>query len=195
MKNDNKAWSNLMPSSAFIRVYLRRICLFLLAFSLPAFAAPPLPDLVNKEFPGLKELGEGRLRFMMIHVYDSSVWTSSPTAYTPNDIFALEIRYAIGIKGNALTQRSLKEIRGQGYADEAKLRRWEAEMDRVFPELKIGDRLVGVNVPGKAARFYSQEKFLGAIEDPEFARAFFGIWLDEKTSEPALRAKMLKLSN
>jgi hypothetical protein len=123
------------------------------------------------------------------------VWTSSPTAYTPNDIFALEIRYAIGIKGNALTQRSLKEMRGQGYTDDAKLRRWEAEMDRVFPELKIGDRIVGVNVPGKGARFYGQEKFLGAVDDPEFARAFFGIWLDDKTSEPSLRSKMLKLPN
>ncbi|APV48499.1 hypothetical protein BWI17_01630 [Betaproteobacteria bacterium GR16-43] len=183
-----------MNLSAFICVYLRRICL-LLAFSLPAIAAPPLPELVNKEYPGLKELGEGRLRFLAIHVYDSSVWTSAPTAYTPNDLFALEIRYAISIKGKALSDRSLKEMKGLGYTDEAKRARWEAEMDRVFPDLRPGDRIVGVNVPGKGARFYGQDKFLGAIDDPEFARAFFGIWLDDKTSEPSLRAKMLKLPN
>ena len=177
-----------------ICVHLRTVCL-LLALSLPAIAAPPLPAQVNQEFPGLKELGEGRLRFLAIHVYDSSMWTTTPTAYGPNDTFALEIRYAISIKGKALTERSLKEMKGLGYTDEAKRTRWEGDMDRVFPDLRTGDRLVGVNVPGKGARFYSADKFLGAVDDPEFARAFFGIWLDEKTSEPGLRAKMLKLPN
>ena len=68
-------------------------------------------------------------------------------------------------------------------------------MTRVFPDIKSGDRLIGVNVPGKGAAFYSADKALGMIADPEFARAFFGIWLSEKTSEPRLRARMLKLAN
>ena len=157
-----------------------------------AHAAPPLPAATVAEFPGLRELGEGRLRFIGIHVYDISLWISGP-AYSPKELFALELRYAINIKGRALTERSLKEMRGQGHRDEAKLKRWEAEMDRVFPDLKPGDRLVGVSVPGKEARFYGQEKFLGVVPDPEFAQAFFAIWLDEKTSEPALRSKLLKL--
>ena len=157
-----------------------------------ASAAPPLPEAVDREYPGLKELGEGRLRFFAIHVYDASVWIPG-ASFSGKDTYALEIRYAIGIKGRALTERSLKEMRGQGWRDEAKLKKWEAEMDRVFPDLKPGDRLVGVSVPGKEARFYSQEKFLGAVPDPEFAQAFFGIWLDEKTSEPRLRAKLLNL--
>jgi len=165
--------------------------LFALVFAAgAAYAAPPLPTLVNREFPGLKEVGEGRLRFIGIHVYDSSLWISGP-AYSPKDVFAIEIRYQIGIKGHALTERSLKEMRGLGYTDEAKLKRWEAEMDRVFPDLKPDDRLVGVSVPDKEARFYSQDRFLGTVQDPEFARAFFGIWLDDKTSEPRLRNKML----
>ncbi|QJR09596.1 hypothetical protein DSM104443_00645 [Usitatibacter rugosus] len=179
-----------LPLSAFICVYLRRM-LFAVVFSTSvASAAPPLPAQVNQEFPGLKELGEGRLRFLAIHVYDSSLWVRGP-GFVPTEPFALEIRYAISIKGKALTERSLKEMRGLGYTDEAKLKRWEGEMDRVFPDLRPGDRIVGVHVPGKETRFYSADKFLGAVEDPEFARAFFGIWLDEKTSEPKLRAKML----
>jgi hypothetical protein len=66
-------------------------------------------------------------------------------------------------------------------------------MDRVFPDIRPGDRLVGVMVPGREARFYSQDRLLGTVPDPEFARAFFGIWLDERTSEPGLRARMLRL--
>jgi len=30
------------------------------------------------------------------------------------------------------------------------------------------------------------------VEDVEFATAFFAIWLDARTSEPALRAALLK---
>lgn len=157
-----------------------------------ASAAPPLPEAVNKDYPGLKELGEGRLRFIGIHVYDASVWIPG-TAFSAKEPYALELRYAINIKGHALTERSIKEMRGQGWKDEAKFAAWEKEMDRVFPDLKPGDRLVGVHVPGKEARFYSQEKFLGTVADPEFAQAFFAIWLDEKTSQPGLRAKLLKL--
>lgn len=177
-----------MKRSVFIRVHL---CLFAFGLS-PATAAPPLPDAVSKEYPAFRELGEGRLRFIGIHVYDSSVWAPGG-AFSPKEPYALEIRYAISIKGRALTERSIKEMRGQGYRDEAKLARWEKEMDRVFPDLKPGDRLVGVHLPGKEVRFFSQEKFLGAVTDPEFAQAFFDIWLSEKTSEPGLRAKMLGL--
>jgi hypothetical protein len=167
-----------LPLSAFICVYLRRAPFALILAAAAASAAPPLPAMVNQEFPGFTQLGEGTLRFLTIHVYDSSVWIKGPK-FVPTEPFALEIRYAINIKGKSLTERSLKEMRGLGYTDEAKL--------------KPGDRIVGVHVPGKETRFYSADKFLGVVEDPEFARAFFGIWLDEKTSEPKLRAKMLAL--
>jgi hypothetical protein len=165
----------------------------LLACAGLAAAAPPLPEPTQREFPGLKEFGEGRLRFLGLHVYDISLWTLG-VPYSAKDIFSLELRYAIAIKGRALTERSIKEMRGLGHSDESKLKRWEAAMDKVFPDLKAGDRLVGVHVPGKEARFYNNTTLLGAVADPEFAQAFFGIWLDEKTSEPGLRAQLLKLA-
>jgi len=99
----------------------------------------------------------------------------------------------MNIRGRDLTKRSLEEMRKLGFSDPARLKRWEEAMDRVFPDIRPGDRLVGVNIPGREARFYSQDRLLGAVPDPEFARAFFGIWLDERTSEPALRARMLGL--
>jgi hypothetical protein len=154
-----------------------------------AQVGPPLPTLVMAELPSLKRLGEGRLRFLGIHVYDSSLWVTGPFGF--DRPFALDIRYAMTIKGRDLSQRSIKEMKGLGFTDPEKLGRWEASMDRVFPDIKPGDRLVGIHVPGKEARFYSNDRLLGAVADPEFARAFFGIWLDEKTSEPKLRAKLL----
>ena len=157
-----------------------------------AHAGPPLPVALASEVPLLRPLGEGRLRWFGLHVYDSSLWVPGE-AWSFDRVFALDIRYAMNIRGRDLTKRSLEEMRKLGFSDPARLRRWEEAMDRVFPDIRPGDRLVGVNIPGREARFYSQDRLLGTVPDPEFARAFFGIWLDEKTSEPALRARMLGL--
>ena len=60
---------------------------------------------------------------------------------------------------------------------------------------RIAGEVKGFNVedyiPGKEARFYNRDKFIASVTDPEFARAFFDIWLSEKTSAPAVRAKLL----
>ena len=154
----------------------------------------PLPRPVVSELPALRPLGEGRLRFFGLHVYDSALWVLDE-AWSFERAFALDIRYAMSIRGRDLSKRSIEEMRGIGVTDEAKLRRWEAEMDRLFPDIRPGDRLVGLHLPGREARFYNQERLIGTVPDPEFARAFFGIWLDEKTSQPKLRAQMLKLAN
>ncbi|MCM2328786.1 MAG: chalcone isomerase family protein [Lysobacter sp.] len=157
-----------------------------------AQASPPLPVALASELPMLKPLGEGRLRWFGLHVYDSSLWVPGD-AWSFDRVFALDIRYAMAIRGRDLTKRSLEEMRRLGFSDPAKLRRWEEAMDRVFPDIRAGDRLVGVSIPGREARFYSQDRLLGTVPDPEFARAFFAIWLDEKTSEPGLRQRMLGL--
>ena len=170
---------------------------FLAAFALAAAMAAaqgvvPLPAALVAELPVLKPLGDGRLRWFGLHVYDSSLWVPGES-WSFERPFALDIRYAMSIKGRDLTERSLVEMKRLGYTDAQKLGRWESAMDRVFPDIRPGDRLVGVSVPGKEARFYSQDRFLGTVADPEFARAFFSIWLDPATSEPKLRAQMLRI--
>jgi Chalcone isomerase-like len=99
--------------------------------------------------------------------------------------------YDMSFKGREIAERSLAEMRKVGYKDEQKLKRWGEEMTRIFPDVKKGDALIGVSVPGKGAKFYSQEKLIAIAEDAEFAKAFFDIWLSEKTSEPKLREKLL----
>ena len=158
-----------------------------------AFAqgVPSLPAALLTDVPALKPLGDGRLRWFGLHVYDSSLWVAA-APWSFDRLFALDIRYAMNIKGRELSVTSIKEMKGLGFTDPEKLRRWETAMDRVFPDIKPGDRLVGVHVPGREARFYSNEKLLGSVNDPEFSRAFFGIWLDARTSAPELRSALLQ---
>ena len=64
-------------------------------------------------------------------------------------------------------------------------------MQRVIPDIKKGDRIMGINQPGAGAQFLVNGKASGEIRDAEFARLFFGIWLSPKTSEPKLRTALL----
>ena len=167
----------------------RYLLLFIASVSL-ALADVPLPNVVTAAYSGLKPYGEARLRVFGFHIYDSSLWVSGD-AYRPDQLFALDVCYARNFKGAALAEQSVEEWRRMGIGNEEKYTRWLAEMNRVFPDVKPGDHIVGVSVPEKGARFYSAGRLLGAIDDWEFAKSFFAIWLDPRTREPAVRDKLL----
>ena len=69
--------------------------------------------------------------------------------------------------------------------------RWLEQMITIFPNVKEGDRIRGVYSPGKSAVFLLNDQSIGRIDDALFARGFFAIWLDPKTSEPKLRQSLL----
>ena len=68
---------------------------------------------------------------------------------------------------------------------------WTADILRVIPNVKKGDRILGVYRPGIGATFLVNGKPVGEILDLELARLFFGIWLSPTTSEPKLRSALL----
>ena len=154
-------------------------------------AGLPLPLYkYSSEGTPLTLRGAAVMRFFGLKVYDIRLWSINQP-HRDDGLFALELVYDLGLKGAEIAKRSTEEMRKLGYKDEAKLARWSDAMTRVFPDVKQGDSLIGVSIPGKEARFYSKDKFIAAIADPEFATAFFGIWLAEKTSEPRLRERLL----
>ena len=64
-------------------------------------------------------------------------------------------------------------------------------MKGIFPTVGKGDRLTGVNVPSRGAAFFHNGRPIGEIVEPAFAQAFFGIWLDPRTSRPDFRSRLL----
>ena len=72
-----------------------------------------------------------------------------------------------------------------------KMRAWRDALMAIFPDVKPGDRITGSHQPGAGTRFLVNGKAKGEIADPEFDRLFFGIWLSDATSEPALRQALL----
>ncbi len=153
-------------------------------------AATNLPEDLTRDVKGLSVRGEAVLRFLGFKVYDVRLWTQMKP-FTHSEPFVIELVYDMAIKGKDIADRSVKEMRAQGVGDDAKLRRWGDEMTKIFPDIKHGDTLIGVSIPAKEARFYNREKLLATIPDPEFAKAFFDIWLSEKCSYPKVRLKLL----
>lgn len=152
--------------------------------------AVPLPETIARDFPELRLAGEGRLRWLGLHIYDASLWVEG-RGWNAQREFALDIVYARDIKAGRLVQTSLDEMRRLGFGDVRQLVRWNEALSGVMPDVKKGEHLTGVNRPGKGAEFYYQGKLVGVIADTEFAHAFFAIWLDARTREPGLRQSLI----
>ena len=177
----------------------RRLLGLAAALAAPAAArlaraqAPALPPEVAQALPGARLQGQGSLRYFGFLVYDARLWTSAQPvgedwAALP---FALELRYARSLQGEKIAERSLAEMRRQGPIAPADAARWLADLRRLIPDVKEGDRITGLNLPGRGARFYVDGRVAGEVDDPAFARRFFGIWLAPQTSEPGLRQSLL----
>lgn len=162
-----------------------------MALAMPAISLSlPLPDGVLKEYPQLRLAGEGRLRWFGLLVYDATLWADG-ARWDPQRAFALDLRYARDFQGHRLARTSTDEMRRLGFGSDAQLSRWNAQMEQLFPDVRKGERITGVNLPGRGVQFFHDGRPVGSVDDPEFARAFFAIWLDERTREPRLRQSLM----
>jgi Chalcone isomerase-like len=171
------------------RVFSSLVLLFVLAA--PASAnVSSLPSDLQAESPNLRLLGQGRMRWFGLHLYDATLWVQG-REWQWDRTFVLDIRYARSFAGSRIAEVSADEMARLGYRDERKLAVWRELMRRAFPDVKDGDHITGVFRPGAGVEFFHQGRSSAVIGDPEFARAFFSIWLDPATREPKLRAALL----
>ena len=150
---------------------------------------PEIKDLL----PQGRLVGKGRLTFFGFQVYDARLW-SVPGFKADNfasQPFALELAYLRDFKNRAVAERSIREMRRSANISDAQAATWIEQMMRAYPDLKNGDRVMGLHLPGVGAAFFVNGKPTSEIRDAEFARLFFGIWLSPNTSEPKLRSALI----
>jgi hypothetical protein len=162
--------------------------LFFFVIPLPLVAETPA--YVQKVIPDAQPVGSGQLSYLVWDVYDATlyapdgVWTDIPP-------YALKLDYLMDLEGDDIAERSITEMRGQGFNDETKLIAWESEMKSIFPNVSKGTSLTGIYDENGITTFYQNGNLIGRIEDSEFGKRFFDIWLHPKTSEPSLRAQLI----
>ena len=161
----------------------------------PALAETVQPALtveVKAELPEARTLGTSRMRFFGMNLYEAKLLatTLKRNDYTAS-AFALELLYLRSFDGPAIADRSLKEMRRVGSISPEKEKSWLETMRKTFPDVKSGDRITAFHKPGVGIRFFINGLAHASIDDPEFSRFFFGIWLSPNTSEPKMRAELL----
>jgi hypothetical protein len=157
--------------------------------------AAPIPLEVASVLTQARSVGSARLKVWGFEVYDAQLWatadfSAADYARTP---FALQLRYLRNFDGQEIAERSIKEMRGVGSLKDAQAAHWLAQMRAIFPNIRKGDRLLGLHQPGLGASFVFNGKPVGELRDTEFARLFFGIWLSSHSSQPQMRRELLGL--
>ena len=154
-----------------------------------AFSRPEVSGL-----GGVVPTAPVRLRVWGFEVYDARLWTPAGFRHASyaQFPFALELQYLRKLEGSAIASRSIEEMRRVGPFSDAQAQSWLAAMRELFPDVRQGERITGINLPGVGAEFWVNGQRVGVVKDPAFARLFFGIWLDERSSEPKMRTQMLQ---
>ncbi len=147
---------------------------------------------IQQRLPQGERVGQGILSFAFWDVYQATLYAPKGQ-WDPKGPFALSLEYYREIKGSDIAQRSIEEIKKQGFNKTSELAAWEKQMQAIFPDVNKGSVLSAVYTPEQGTSFYDGETPIGTIAGDAFAERFFGIWLAETTSEPSLRQALLGL--
>ncbi len=158
--------------------------------------APVLPAAVAEQLPAASFNGGGLYRYWGFSVYEARLWRIA-SGELPADLsrtpLALELQYKRDFSGIDIARRSLSEIVHVGIGTADQHRRWLEQMEQLFPDVREGDRLLGMIDREGASVFLFNDRPIGRIADPAFSNAFFSIWLSTRTSAPGLRSQLLNL--
>lgn len=142
---------------------------------------------------GARLVGQGTMRFLGFEVYRARLWAQpgfNADQYSAHPL-ALELTYQRGFTADAIAKRSIEEMRRVGDFSAEQGTQWQQALQAALPDVKPGDRLVGLYRPGVGTVFKMNGRVVGDVPDAAFSRLFFGIWLSPQTSEPALRQQLM----
>jgi hypothetical protein len=146
--------------------------------------------IIEKQIPDAQMVATSRLTVFLFDVYDASFYTAEGKREVTLP-YALKLAYLRDIKGEKIADQSAEEIRHQAIVDEVTLADWHSQMRKIFPNVKKGDNITGIHKDATTCTFYKNDYLIGQMHNKQFCNAFFDIWFGEKTTQPALRNKLI----
>ena len=150
---------------------------------------PPAPISQNNS-----RLGQSTYDWFWIKLYTAELWAPTPVQsmdqlwQTP---FALSLTYDIRIKPAKLAQVTLEQMEHQAPVAPDVAERWVQQLTQLYPPIAKGTTLIGLYDPKGRMALYCDGKLLGEIQDSDFSKRFFQIWLDARSSYPKNRLQLL----
>lgn len=138
----------------------------------------------------LTQVGTATFSFMFWDIYDSKLYTQSGRYNSMlKQTLLLEIHYRKDITKDDLLEKTVEQWQYLGFTNE-KYDEYLDTLRELWPNIESGDSLSLLD-DNKQSQFYFNGELLGTIEDADFANLFLAIWLSEKTSQPALRKRLI----
>jgi len=143
--------------------------------------------------PGLRLVGQGKLNWFGISLYEASLWTTEGRfdQFTAHEKVALEIRYLKNIPASRLVDSARTEWSRLQLLEVEVIEKWCRQVAEIWPNVTPGDRITSVVSRGGATRFYVNDRFAGEIQDAEFGPMLLKIWLHPDTRSKSLRRSLL----
>jgi hypothetical protein len=140
-----------------------------------------------------RNVGQGVLTWSVFRMYEARLLAVGEDFY-PGGTFALELTYLRNLPADQIVAASALEMERLAAPDVETLAQWSDVLQRVLPDVKKGDRLLGVFIAGFGVRFFNNDTLCGELPSDDFSRAFASIWLSPDTRSPSLRAALLGLA-
>jgi hypothetical protein len=141
----------------------------------------------------LKKVGEAKLKVLFWDVYNSSLYSQTGKYQADQFPQALNINYLRDIKAADLIERTQDEWEKLGI-EKATYGPWISLLTDIFPDIKKGDTLLLNVSENQESEFFFNGKTIGHITDQTFGISFLRIWLDENSSYPKVRNKLIGLN-
>lgn len=145
---------------------------------------------MNGLIENAQTVGKARYEYLFWDIYDAEL-LAPLGRFDPNGPFALKLTYLRDFKGEDIAKRSIDEMKKQGLNNKQQQQQWLILMQNLFPDVKKNQSLTGVVDASGTAHFFYDTEYLGVVDDQDFARWFFNIWLGENTSDPKFRRALL----
>jgi len=152
-----------------------------------------LPAAVRERYPEpWHALGQGLFSWSVFRVYRAVLHVQG-TGFDPDARFALDLNYLRRVSAEQIAQTSVQEMQRLVGVEPQTAVGWGEKLQKILPDVQLGDRLIGVFDPGVGVTFFAGERELGTINDIGFLGAFAAVWLHADTRAPLLRAQLLGL--
>ena len=178
-------WACLLPISLYLlnkgRTWQQS------GFALVIVASLLLPHA--KATAEMAQVGRGTLRYLLLPVYDAYLYADNGSFnYPPEGAYRFGLVYHKAFNSNQIINETVQQWQQQ---DLEVPDAWIMELQHMIPDVGKGDSLeLQVDISNSGVLLHNGLE-VATVDDTEFLQAFIGIWLEENTSEPALRNKLL----
>jgi hypothetical protein len=176
--------------------------LFLSLVTAPTYAGKrggvTMPDKIrvaDKELT-LNGMGLREATFLKVDVYVAGLYvehvSSNPAALVGSDeTKRLVLRFVRDVGHDDIVKAWNKGFADNATVPVAQLRTFIAQLNAWMPSFKDGDTLVFTYVPGRGVTVQVNGAVKGTINNADFARSLFAIWLGNKPPTTSLKKGLL----